>query len=308
MHSQTMSHADEKKVTLCHISDFHLPITRSVPPHRLAGKRFFGYANLRFNRSRTHRQAHLESLLNRMTAEAPDLVVVTGDLTSLSLEFEFEEIDLLLKRCGLKPKKTLLIPGNHDRYTPMSDIGCAFEKRLSAWFPEGFSRVDGYPIARRLGPALVVALDTAVWRSTIRSAGRIARDQIDRLSALLESGRARGEWPVIAMHHPPFRLQGPFMRNFRSGVDGLDLFREAIADSHVTVIHGHLHCLSRRKVGNIDAIGVPSASNNTGKERNQIAYHVYEIGRGGLLSARAVRYWPDIEDQERRFESVDIPG
>ncbi len=296
------------QIRICHFSDLHLPLDRLIPPWKLIGKRLLGWANLRFNRSRTYKLEGFASMLEHIVQERADINVMTGDLTSLAFEFEFNRVDSILSRAGLDCKNTIIIPGNHDRYAISADLGDAFERAMTRWLPKGFIRDRGYPIVQTAGPVALIALDTAVWRNPARAAGYIARDQVERLEDILDSDEISGQWPVIAMHHPPFHLCQARFRDYRNGLDGLEDLMRILERRAATMLHGHLHRVSRRSIGKLDVIGVPAASNNTGEETTQLAYHVYTFERSGLVHAEAVRHWPDRSDEEMRFERLELPN
>ena len=305
-HIFAMNRSTRDEIRICHFSDLHLAPKRSVVPWKLLGKRALGYANLMLNRGRTHKEEHLVALLRKVTEEDADLVVVTGDFTSLSLGFEFQHIDALFKAHGLSPQRTVVIPGNHDRYTFLTDTFDAFEKGMADWMPAAFQRKAGYPIVRELGPVLFMALDTAVWRNPVRAAGAVSDDQLDRLKAALDGNQGR-RWPVIALHHPPVYRGLEKLRHYRTGLDGYERLIAALEDRPATVIHGHLHESSRCRVGALDIIGVPSASNNTGDPHTQLAYYVYTFAAAGLTLAEAVRLWPDRAPPEAQVERYELP-
>jgi 3',5'-cyclic AMP phosphodiesterase CpdA len=300
-----MSSDKDGTVRICHLSDLHLPLTKGVALWRLIGKRALGFLNLKLNRGRTYKTGAFCELLIKAVEERADLVAITGDITSLAFDFEFEEASRLFLEAGLNPKNTVIIPGNHDRYTADADLGEAFERGLASWLPDAFAREAGYPFVTRVGPVALIALDTAIWRNPLRAAGNINRSQIARLADLLESELIEGLWPVIAMHNPPFHLSEALLRNFRNGLDGCDELVSALGEIRATVLHGHLHKFSRRRIGNLEVIGVPAASNDSGDESTQLGYCVYTFGASGLKQAEAVRYWPNKKNE--RFERFELP-
>ena len=290
---------------ICHLSDLHLPLREEARPYELANKRALGWLNLKLNRGSAHRLDVLEGLLSSVGEEGADLHVVTGDLTNLALDRELADVGALLARFGLTPDNTMIVPGNHDRYTIAADLSSAFERGFRAFAEGDLGRTRSYPRTRILGPIALAALDTAVWRGPIRAAGRLDAVQADRLAAFLDSPEAADLWPVIAMHHPPFELTGAILRQYRVGLAGYEHLSRALAGHEGTIIHGHLHELSRRAVGGFDAIGVPSASHDAGDAVAQAAYHVYAFDRAGLLDATVVRFWPDAGGGRR--ERVPLP-
>ena len=297
--------ARSEALRICHFSDLHLPLRREPRAYELANKRALGWLNLKLRRGRSHRLDVLEGLLAGVSSERADLHVVTGDFTSLALPDEMADIRALLDRFGLTPDNTVVVPGNHDRYTIAADLRSAFERAFGEYTgaPEGRERP--YPTLRAAGPVAVCGIDTAVWRGPIRAAGRIDARQVERLVALLGGEGAAGRWPVLVMHHPPFELEGAPLRQYRVGLEGRELLAPALAGRSGTILHGHLHVLSRRRLGGFDVIGAPSASNAAGDDRHQAAYHVYTFDRAGLVEGRIVRCWPD--GQGWRRENLPLP-
>jgi 3',5'-cyclic AMP phosphodiesterase CpdA len=284
------------RIRICHLSDLHLPLRTGFSPTWIFSKRLLGYANITLARSRTHKLAPLAALLSAVAAEEADLVIVTGDLTNLALKDEYARLNDLFDEAGLAPSKTIVIPGNHDRYTPGADLTDAFERNMSRWLPAGFDRRAGYPIIRRLGPVAVAALDTTVWRGPIRAAGIVRGPQLERLDGFLEDSAREGRWPLIAMHHPPFDLPGRFLRNYRTGLVGADRLRALLEGRHGTILHGHLHRLGASALGGFGVFGVPSASNDVDTAHGRLAYAVYDLGAGGPIESTVVRADPACTD------------
>ncbi|MBN2498188.1 MAG: metallophosphoesterase [Deltaproteobacteria bacterium] len=288
----------ESTVQIAHLSDLHLPLPVPMPLAGFVSKRLLGWLNLRLLRT-DHELARFERLLELAAGRGwPELTVLSGDLVNLALPAEYEQVCALMRRGGLEPARCMVLPGNHDRYTPSADAGGAFERGMRDWLPPGFGR-RSYPQVRVLGPLLVIGLDSAVWRGPIRAAGRLDRAQLGRLPALLDSHP--GLHPVIALHHPPWRLDGPLMHHYRAGLAGFASLLAAIGDRPATVLCGHLHRALRRRAGRVEILAAPSASLRSGDPLEQSACHVYTFDAGGLRQARAWRYGD-------RFEEVDLAG
>ncbi|MBW2700092.1 MAG: metallophosphoesterase [Deltaproteobacteria bacterium] len=295
-----MARREVDTLRIAHLSDLHLPLTQSAPVWSLMGKRALGWFNLKMLRGNTHRLDVFLALLADLAEQSPDVVVITGDLVNLAYDFEFAEVARLLEEAGLDPARCVLVPGNHDRYTAGADRGAAFEKGMSDWLPPGLARRDGYPWLRKLGPICVLALDSAVWRGPARAAGRLADGQLERLAGLLD-GLDDSCHPVLAMHHPPIRLRGPALRDYRAGLSGFEGLFRVLGRRPATVLHGHLHRIGRSRRGAVEILGAPSASNDCGRSEDQAAYHLLTFSSRGLLSAQARRFWPG------RVEVQDLP-
>ncbi|NGX63357.1 MAG: 3',5'-cyclic adenosine monophosphate phosphodiesterase CpdA [Candidatus Anoxychlamydiales bacterium] len=100
-------------IKIAHISDLHFSKVSFFP---IALKRFVGVTNLLINRRKSYIEDHLYKLPTLLKSLDIDHIFITGDLTSTSLEKEFEKakdfIDLFDKK-----NKFFIIPGNHDTYT-----------------------------------------------------------------------------------------------------------------------------------------------------------------------------------------------
>jgi DNA repair exonuclease SbcCD nuclease subunit len=131
-----------------HCSDIHLLDLDGVGPLRFLNKRLTGAVNLALHR----RKAYAPHLFDKIVASALDLgadrLVVTGDVTNLALEAEFE---LVRRKFGEAGLPVTVIPGNHDAYTKGAARSRRFERYLGA-FMEG-ERASGhdYPFVQRFG-------------------------------------------------------------------------------------------------------------------------------------------------------------
>lgn len=116
---------------------------------------------------------------------APDLVVISGDLTDCGLPEEYAELARLIARL---PVPVAMIPGNHDR-----------RENLLAAFPDAAGPGGFIDFTHDLGPTRIIGLDTVVPGA---SHGALCAARLDALSTALAE---RPEAPtLIFMHHPPF--------------------------------------------------------------------------------------------------------
>ena len=121
--------------TIIHISDLHF----HSYPHKLVefnAKRVLGSINLLIRRARDFPLKRAELLVEKINQMEWDHLVISGDITQLSLEREFslarETIDPLLN----KKDRVTIIPGNHDRYFD-NHIG---EDLFAKYFGEFFGK------------------------------------------------------------------------------------------------------------------------------------------------------------------------
>ncbi|MDH4120151.1 MAG: metallophosphoesterase [Deltaproteobacteria bacterium] len=101
---------------LIHLSDLHF---HQIPRRwdQWLSRRFFGAANMQLRRARRFPLSRVQALVRELANMDWDFLVITGDLTQLGLEEEFDlawkNLAPLLER-GMN--KIAMVPGNHDRY------------------------------------------------------------------------------------------------------------------------------------------------------------------------------------------------
>src|SRR6266540_2423976 len=165
---------------IAHVSDLHVLSPHGVELRRvLFNKRLTGYANLVLRRGRMYRRDYLEAVL-AAAAQRSDHVVVTGDVTNLSLESEYAEACRLLDEIARVTEVTV-VPGNHDIYLPSTARGRRFwrhfEPFLRGDLPEFAIDLPAgrFPCVKLRGPAAFIALSSAVPRPPFVSAGYVSR-------------------------------------------------------------------------------------------------------------------------------------
>src|SRR6476646_6782741 len=103
---------------VAHFSDLHVLALDGVATHRFLNKRFTGWVNLKLKRGHKHRPAYVRAIAQEITRAKVDHVIITGDLTNLALEQEFEAVRALLDdELGASADDVTIVPGNHDLYT-----------------------------------------------------------------------------------------------------------------------------------------------------------------------------------------------
>ncbi len=302
---------------IAHLSDLHVLALAGVPRHRFLNKRLTGYANLRFKRNHVHRSSYVESIAKEIARSKIDHVVVTGDLTNLALETEFQAArDLLEDGLGLSPNDVSVVPGNHDLYT----AGALKSRRFTQFFAEYIqsdlpelaakTRLGPFPFVRLRGPCAIIGLTTAVPRPPFVASGTIGKLQLDALGKILSHPEVRKRTPVILLHHPlhnpPSKLKT--LMEGLTDADELAAHLKAKVAADGLVLHGHLHrrqskALSQDRRG-IHVVGATSASLHHENRDRMAGFNVYEIaedGKVGLVDARV------FDADKATFETASIP-
>ena len=124
----------ERPMRIAHFSDLHLLVARGRA-RRGASSTSASPAGSTCASSAAASTAPPTSAPSRgrSRGSTSDHVVVTGDLTNLALESEFELArDLFERELGLDPSRVTIVPGNHDLYTRGALASRRFERYLGA--------------------------------------------------------------------------------------------------------------------------------------------------------------------------------
>jgi 3',5'-cyclic AMP phosphodiesterase CpdA len=296
-------------VRIAHLSDLHLLDLEGAVPFRLLNKRLTGYLNLRFHRSSVHKPSAVEATARAIRDLDVDHVVITGDVSNLALEREFERVRRLLEDdLGLSPERVSIVPGNHDTYTSGSHRARRFESTFAKYLQSDIDVAeDGpFPYVKLRGPAAIIGLSTARPRPPLMASGSLGRPQLAGLRRALSHPEVARRTVVLLQHHP-WHHKG----RLHLLLEGLwDAAAEAEALRHLRrglLLHGHQHRRVRRELatdhGHIDAIGVTSASLIHESDERMAGFNVYEIGDDGAVG----RISSHRLDDGTTFREVQIP-
>ena len=175
------------------IGDVHLFQT-DVPPSRLVGKRLLGHTNLMINRRFRFNHRVLEPLIDRVGALGLDAVLLSGDVTTTSLEDEFHDVATFLEPLARK-LPTVIVPGNHDKYTFRSVRHRRMKEHMAGILPDSFPHVQPLNGSWRL-----LCLDSA-QPQLFWSRGALGYEQMQAVTAFLAS-LTRDDALVVLCHYP----------------------------------------------------------------------------------------------------------
>ncbi|MDP3278097.1 MAG: metallophosphoesterase [Deltaproteobacteria bacterium] len=284
---------------IAHFSDLHLLDLSGVYPHRLwTNKRATGMLNLKFHRGHTHKPFAADVLAKDLLTQSIDHVVVTGDLSNLSLEPEFERATRWLADLGLSPSAISVVPGNHDVYTRGAQRSQRFVKHFAARMRSDLDLATAgnhpsgpFPYVQLRGEVAFIGLSSAIARPPVLSAGYVGPQQRDALDAMLVHPMLSGRYPVVLMHHPVINPANAW-RRFSRGLREAPVMRSLLSRRSLLFLHGHLHHRGWRQLETgsdvvVDHIGATSATLLDRDPDRRSGYNVYEVSSEGLLSARA---------------------
>lgn len=300
---------------IAHISDLHVLSLEGAIPFRLFNKRATGYANLRLKRNHVHKSELVRAIAAHLAKASVDHVVITGDVSNLALETEFEAVRRILdEELGLPPSAISIVPGNHDVYTR----GAARDQRFARFFerymtsdlPEHRTSHAGgmFPVVKLRGPAAIIGLSTALPRPPFVAAGRLGDAQLAKLERILESPEVRMRTPVILLHHPVHNPLTWLKTQLEGLADAERLSRMLAPLERGLVLHGHLHRRLHRTLptarGHIDVVGATSASLVHESAERMAGFNLYEIAEDGPIATIESYFY---DESKRDFAPASIP-
>ncbi|MEP7123719.1 MAG: metallophosphoesterase [Byssovorax sp.] len=298
---------------IAHLSDLHLLSLDGAVPFRLFNKRLTGYLNLRFHRKSVHKPFAVHAAAREIVRLGIDHVVITGDLSNLALEGEFELVRRFLdEELGLPPDRVSIIPGNHDAYTSGAHrarrFATTFARYLTSDLPELTAPGEVFPYVHLRGPTAIIGLSTALPRMPLVASGAVGREQLAALARILEHPDVRARTPVILQHHP---IHNPASRA-KTALEGLT---DADHEAHVLrrlrrglLLHGHLHRRIHRTLvtegGHLDAVGATSTSLLHASDERMAGFNVYDVGTDGRIESIGSQR---LEADGSTFREVGVP-
>jgi len=286
---------ERSRFWLAHLSDLHATPVVVTNPLQLLNKRFFGWLSWQLRRQRYHRRSVVDALLEDLRKTPIDHLVVTGDLTNLSLASEFAAARERLKQLG-DARDVSIVPGNHDAYVRIAQSASwnLWSDYLESDEPVGAARSsdprDSFPTLRIRGPLAVVGLCSALPTQLFDASGTLGDAQLGRLERMLRELAESDLCRVVSIHHPITSGATHSRRWLRDA----ELLREVIRRTGADlVVHGHNHRTLIEAVegpeGPIPVVGVRSASDLGQREERRAQYHVYEIERNSSRGAPRFR-------------------
>ncbi|MCA3179473.1 MAG: metallophosphoesterase [Burkholderiaceae bacterium] len=177
----------------------------------------------------TERPEVVEVLVDWVRAQAPTLLVVSGDVTQRARATQFEAARAFVARLGVAA--TVVIPGNHD--IPLFDVA---SRLLRPW--SGFRRAFG-PVLEPVHASpslLVVAVNTT--RRMRHVDGEVSAAQAERVARRLRAATP-DQLRLVVTHQPVLTVRAQDAHDRLHGAEAaVRRWVEAGAD---LVLGGHIH-------------------------------------------------------------------
>jgi 3',5'-cyclic AMP phosphodiesterase CpdA len=280
---------------IAHFSDLHLLSLAGMGPTRFLNKRLTGYANLRLKRGSIHRSAYVRAIAKEIMRQGVDHVVITGDLTNLALEAEFELArEVVRDDLGLDASRVSVVPGNHDVYTSGSEKKLRFANYFADYIASDLPLLavsvpaGRFPFVKLRGPVAIIGLSSAITRPPFVAAGHLGRSQLHALTRILDDDEVRKRTPIIAIHHPIHNPPSRLKAALEGLSDAAELNEILQRVPRGLVLHGHLHRRVQRELlttgGSLASVGATSASLHHADQARSAGFNLYEIDDTGTVT------------------------
>lgn len=269
------------KLKILHISDLHFNAKNSISNKtNILSKRFVGALNLHLHRKKlfNENQKKIDLIIKFKKTNNIDLVINTGDYTSLGLDSEFKAALSSIKPLLQSPKHYVSVPGNHDIYVNTKKSHNLFEKYFKDIL---FSDLDEYvvdktwPLVRLVGDDLaVVAINSAKANiSPWNSSGVISKKQLDSLEKIIKDKRVKDRFIMVITHYAP-RLSNNTPDKKLHGLTNANEFLDVCDQiKNGAIMFGHIH--KTYHLNREDKTPLYCAGSATMKDRE--GFWVYEL-------------------------------
>ncbi|MBX3205435.1 MAG: metallophosphoesterase [Labilithrix sp.] len=236
---------------IAHLSDVHILDARAGT--RRARYRFATkLVNLGQRTLDPHARARrLASALRAAKAQGADHVVISGDLTEVGEDAEFEQFAEVLHDAKLPPESVTLVPGNHDAYTNGDAWAKAMRGPLAA-FAAASADAPGKVVDR--GRVAFLPIDTTCFQTIAWSGGVFTKETAAVIERRMNDPAFRDKAMVLVVHHPPFHpvKAMKWIDGLRGGANVLDLLAR---HPRLQLLHGHLHRIFNHILATSNAVG-----------------------------------------------------
>lgn len=282
---------------IVHFSDIHA----FQPPSGVRpwlDKRLLGTFNHVFRRRRHHDWSRLERAVARIRLLRPDLVLLTGDISTISNPREFEQsleaLDPLVQDSGLE---LIYVPGNHDHYTHCAASVAALHRAFGILNRQRWS-IDDLPVMHNVGFLRLIMVNQACPAPPWGSWGRLSPAAVTRLRTMLADRHLRDDHHRVALvqHFPLFNRHGLPERSRRACHDN-EVLVEAFKDGRIDLAFcGHIHQPYVRWESHGSAEFCGGSLTNTGlfnliefdPKTNRIAHEWVDVDRASAATGAAV--------------------
>ncbi|WP_250507627.1 metallophosphoesterase [Caballeronia sp. GAFFF3] len=250
----------------------------------------------------TERPPVVAALLRLADALAPDLVVLSGDITQRARKRQFASARAFVDALGATP--TLVIPGNHD--IPL------FDPLARLCYPyANHQRAFGADLEPAFDSAGLLVLGVNTTRAYRHKDGEVSMQQVRRVAARLEAASA-AQLRVVVTHQPVAVTRTQDEKNLLHGRErAVPRWARAGAD---LILGGHIHLpyvlplhdtfagLTRRMWAVQAGTALSSRTHGTIDNSVNVIRHDASVGNGDGRRATVERW--DYSETTEAFEMI----
>ena len=221
--------------TIIHISDLHF---HSYPKmlSEFNAKRVLGAANLLIRRAREFPVNRAELMVEKIKEMEWDHLVLSGDITQLSLEREFLQAREILDPLLTRKDRVTVIPGNHDRYVKIDEGEDLFNK----YFGEFFGN-DEIHVAKINPQWLLVGWDSAHPNDLRTASGTVKSSTIKSTENLIQNSTDLTNF-IVVNHYPLTFPEGWRFDSLHELYNLVPVRNWILQNPQIRLyLHGHIH-------------------------------------------------------------------
>ncbi len=293
-----------------HISDLHWLDLAGASPLDFLNKRISGGINLLAGRAKIHSRDVARAAVRAIRAQKCVHLIVSGDLSNLSLAAEFRGVKSMLNEYYSDLEMTI-VPGNHDYYTAESHCAKRFERMI---YPMRPGCVDvgvdmTWPFVNIVGKVALFGLCSAYPRPWFVAGGRIGEGQLKALEWMLVQREVAGCTKVVVLHHHILQVNMSAGESWRNLEDADALLKLCRKYGVSMIVHGHNHLYELRKTNGIILAEAGSCSVSAFRDENRAGkFNIYDFDADGAL--REVQTWRYAQESYKLWKTTaaaDIP-
>lgn len=267
------------------LTDIHVAEFSDLRRRDFFGKRGTGWFNYRRSRASEYDDRVLGACVGALIDAAPDLVIVSGDLSNLGLRSEWRAARAVLQPLDDAGIRVSVIPGNHDVYVRAALDG-GFEEIYADWLVADARGTDVYPYVVRHDDVAVLHLNSGIPTPPLLAFGKVGHRQLDVARTLGRAERQAGRTVVVALHHHPTRAPHK-EREWPRGLHDAPAVRALARELEASVmLHGHNHYFHTRRMRGSRGTFIVGCSSSTtsrgGPEPRRGQALLYTVDADGL--------------------------
>ncbi|MCK9506445.1 MAG: metallophosphoesterase [Porticoccaceae bacterium] len=229
----------QSRFRIIHFSDPHIALF-SFRHGGFFDKRLFGRLNHCLRRRRSLRLQRLQQAAELFASLEPDLLVCSGDLTSVGDPDEFALAERLLAPIlELAGERFLYIPGNHDAYVQDRRCRQALETTFHRLNRKAF-HLQKLPASLVLGPSEIILGNSARPSPIYSSNGAFSSQEWERLESQLMSAK-NTPFRLLLQHFPTLDSTGRPLGWRRRLKQAEQLLQWQQKNAFDALLCGHIH-------------------------------------------------------------------